>query len=298
MDAYRRAARADALQKAINDKLVADVVDQPTSQRHVAEIFLKVSQSGAGQGTGDEVKVRHILFAPNDDAQGAQAVPDGDPAWKKAEDEANAEYQKLLKDPSTFAADATAMSDDEGTKAAGGDLPYYTRVNLDKAFGDAVFADGLQKDQLLPPVKSAFGWHVIQFLDRRKQPLDRMKDFKAQIQGGADFAAIATANSEDPTTKANGGDLGWIAKYQLNSIRELAIFKAQVGGLTDVIEDTDGIYLFKVLGEETRAVDATQAATIRSSAFSNWYNAQKLAARITRDFSTGNGTDSNLPVVQ
>jgi parvulin-like peptidyl-prolyl isomerase len=293
MDAYRKAARSDALRKAIDAKLVSDSVDQPTFQRKVSEIFLAAGSTTAG--VGDEVKVRHILFSPNDDASNAQSVPDTDPAWKKAEDDANAEYQKLLKDPSTFAADATSMSDDTGTAPSGGDLPYYTAAELDKAFADAIFAPGLVKDQLLPPVKSAFGWHVIQFVDRRKQPMDRMKDIEAQASApGADFAAIATANSEDPS-KAKGGDLGWIAKYQLDSIKEIALFKAPLYGLTPIIQDTDGIYLFQITAEETRKADGDQANAIRNNAFTNWYTAQKSQARITRDYSSG---DATTPVGQ
>jgi parvulin-like peptidyl-prolyl isomerase len=148
---------------------------------------------------------------------------------------------------------------------------------------------------LLPPVKSAFGWHVIQFLDRRKQPMDRMKDIEAQAAApGADFAAIAKANSEDPS-KDKGGDIGWIAKYQLTSIKEIAIFKAPLYGLTSVLQDTDGIYLFQITAEETRKADGEQADLIRNNAFTNWYTAQKSESRITRDFST---SDSTTPVAQ
>ncbi|MEO6351075.1 MAG: peptidylprolyl isomerase, partial [Candidatus Limnocylindrales bacterium] len=293
-DAYRRAARADALRKAVDAKLVADAVDQPSNQRQVSEIFLAVS-AATSSGSGDEVKSRHILFSPNDDPNAAASVPAEDPAWKKAEDEANAEYQKLTKDPSTFVADATAMSDDKGTAVEGGQLPYYTRVDLDKSFGDAIFADGLTKDQILPPVKSAFGWHIIQFQDRRKQPVDRMKDIQALAsQPGADFAALAKEYSEHPS-KDKGGDFGWVARYQLDSIKELAIFKATVGGLTDVIQDTDGIYLFKIVTENSRRAEGEQAEIIKANAFSNWYTAQKNAARITREYQT---TNSNTPTIQ
>jgi len=41
--------------------VIAQVVDSPTEQRRVSEIYV-----GAPQGSGDEVKVSHILFSPND----------------------------------------------------------------------------------------------------------------------------------------------------------------------------------------------------------------------------------------
>jgi parvulin-like peptidyl-prolyl isomerase len=216
-----------------------------------------------------------------------------DPAWKKAEDEANAAYAALQKDPTQFEAMAKANSDDSGTKAGGGLLPFYTKANLDPAFGTAIFADGLKKDQILPPVKSSFGWHVIQFLVRRKPPIDRMADIIAQASApGSDFAAIAKANSE-ASTKDAGGDAGWVAKNQMDSATEIAIFKAQVGGLTEPITTQDGIHLYKILAEETRLPDASQIATIKASAFTNWYTSEKNFAHIERKYTSAS---DQLPV--
>jgi parvulin-like peptidyl-prolyl isomerase len=297
VDSYRKVAKADALQQTLNDKLIAESVDTATPQRHVAEIFLAVdSSAGQGTGTGDEVQVRHILFSPNHDPNSAQSLAATDPAWKTAEDEANAAYATLQKDPSQFQAIAIASSDDTGTKADGGLLPYYTKTALDPAFAAAIFTDGLVKDQILAPVKSSFGYHVIQFIGRRKQPSDRMADIVAQASApGADFGAIAKANSEDTLTKDNGGDAGWIAKNQLDSVREIAIFKAQVGGLTDPITTATGIYLYKILAEETRKPDADQVATLRANAFTNWYTSEKGFAHIERLYDTSSTT---IPPVQ
>jgi parvulin-like peptidyl-prolyl isomerase len=295
LDNYKKVAKADALKQAITDKLVSDSIDKPTVQRHVAEIFLSQDTTQGSTGTGDEVEVRHILFSPNHDPNNASTVPATDPAWKTAETEADAAYAAVIKDPSEFAALAQAQSDDTGTKDNGGLLPYETQAALDPAFGAAIFAPGLKPDQILQPVKSAFGWHVIQFIDRRKQPADRMTDIISQASApGADFGAIAKANSEAPDA-ANGGDAGWIARNQLDTVREIAIFKAPVGGLTTPITTTTGIYLYKILAEDTRLPDASQIATIKSSAFTNWYTAQKGAANIQRFYDT---SSSSLPAVQ
>jgi len=294
MDAYRKAARADATAQALDDKIVADVVDQATPQRHLAEIVLNLSAT-AQQGTGDEVQVRHILYSPNDDPQAAQTLPSTDAAWKKAEEEANAAYALLQKDPSQFESIARTTSDDTGTKADGGLLPYYTKANLDPAFGTAIFQEGLVKDQVLPPVKSAFGWHVIQYLDRRKQPSERMKEIEAQASApGADFAALAKQYSEAPT-KDNGGDAGWIAKHQLDSVREIAIFKPAVGGLTETVTTASGIYLYKILAEETRKPDEAQIKELRANGFRNFFTAEKNAAHIERLYAN---SGASVPAVQ
>lgn len=294
LDSYRRVARADALRKALSDKIIGDVVDQATPQRHVAEIFL-AQDASQGAGVGDQVQVRHILYAPNHDPNAAQSLPATDPAWKKAEDEANAAYAELQKDPSKFEAMAKANSDDAGTKADGGLLPYYTKGQLDPAFASAIFANGLQKGQILAPVKSSFGWHVIEFLDRRKPASERMKDIVAQASApGADFAALAKQYSES-ASRDKGGDVGWIARNQLDSVREIAIFKAQVGGLSEPITTATGIYLYKILEEQTRKPDPDQIATIKADGFNNWYTAQRNFAHIERLYDTSSTT---IPPVQ
>ena len=293
MDAYRAAVRADVLAEALQNKVVGDVLNVPTAHRRVSEVFLPAASGEAS--AGDEVKVRHILLSPNHDPQGAQTLPASDPAWSEAENEADLIYHEVLKDPSSFQKLARERSDDSGTKEGGGDLPYYSRLNLDRAFGDAIFVDGLTADQILPPVRSAFGWHVIQYVGRRQQPVDRMRAIQDQAAvPGSDFAAIAKANS-DGTESSQGGDIGWVSRLQFDSAREAAIFKAAVGGLTDVIQTTSGLYLYKIAEAVMRLPDAAQMDTIQRGGFNNWYSAERFFAKITREFSTGSST---LPTVQ
>ena len=65
-----------------------------------------------------------------------------------------------------------------------------------------------------------------------------------------------------------------------------AIFAATVGETSAVVTvENDGLYLFKVLDEESRAPDGRQLQQLRSTAFSNWYTPKKSAAAITRDES-------------
>jgi len=294
IDAYRALVRSDLLATALQDKVVGDVLNAPSAQRHVQGIFMKASATPSG--AGDEVKVRHILISPNHDPQGAQSLVATDPAWKVAENEADLIYQQIIKDPSQFAAIAKAKSDDTGTGADGGVLPYYTKINLDPAFGTAIFAPGLKPDEILLPVRSSFGWHIIQFMDRRLQAQDRIRGIQLQAAAaGADFAALAKGYSEDDSA-SSGGDVGWVAKLQYDSVREAAIFKAAVGGMTDVVQTKDGFYLYKIVEEQTRLPDADQAATIKSNGFTNWYSAQRSFAAIVREYDkTGTST---LPTVK
>ena len=81
-----------------------------------------------------------------------------------------------------------------------------------------------------------------------------------------------------------GGELGWVAKFQLDQQSEAAIFATPVGEITDPVSvDGDGVHLYKVLAEENREPDGEQRDSIEASAFSNWYAAKKEGFEITRD---------------
>jgi parvulin-like peptidyl-prolyl isomerase len=228
------------------------------------------------------VKSSHILYSPKDDPSGAQDLAADDPAWKQAEDEANAAYKRLQEDTTQFAEIATADSDDQGSGAAGGDLPWFQQGDVDPAFGAALFQAGLTPGQILPPVRSQFGWHIIRYEDRRGDAATRAQQAHEEaIAPNADFAALARKLSDGPEA-ADGGALGWIARYQVDPDREEAIFATPVAGVSDVLQTASGYYIFKVLREETRKPEGEQLATLTDSAFTNWYTAKKAAATIER----------------
>jgi parvulin-like peptidyl-prolyl isomerase len=281
---YREAVLADVIHDKLEDKFVAQVT-QPGPQRHVEEIYIK--QADASLGT-DAIKTRHILYSPNDDPSAASTLDAADPAWSAAEQLAQATYLKLKANPDLFDSIARAESDESsarGLTGSGGKLPYFGKdSSVDEAFKTAILAPGLKAGDLLQPVKTSFGWHVIQVM-YRPPDLDHLNALKALADGGDDFATLARDNSEGQEAGA-GGDVGWIAKGQLNAQLIDAIYAAPVGETSAVVTvENDGLYLFKVLGEETRAPEGRQLLQLRSTAFSNWYSPKKSAATITRDES-------------
>ena len=284
LDQYRKAVTADLIRKALQDKVLADATTKASEQRHVLEITLEqaVDQNTGAPILADQVDSNHILYAPGTDIS-ASPPPATDPAWEVAHQRALATYYALLKDPSQFAAIAKRDSADTGSGANGGNLGYASQTDFVKPFADAIFKPGLTKNEILPPVLSQFGWHVIQFVDRRSPALTRMQGFTLDLaKPNADFGALAKANSS-ASDASTGGDMGWIAPYQLDPVLQAEIDKSAVGKVSEVVSSGTTLYLFKVTDVQTRLPDATQITALKASAYTNWYAGEKAKATIVTD---------------
>lgn len=121
----------------------------------------------------EERNVRHILIelASNADAAAVEA------AKKQAEEIAVA----LRKNPSSFPALAKEKSQDPGSSEKGGDLGYFTHGVMEPQFEKAAFA--LELNEISDPVRTDFGFHILQVTAIQKQPLGNMHDEAAgQLQ--------------------------------------------------------------------------------------------------------------------
>jgi peptidyl-prolyl cis-trans isomerase SurA len=68
--------------------------------------------------------------------------------------------------------------------------------------------------------------------DQQKQAKARIDSIYQALQGGADFAELATKFSQDPGSARNGGVLGWVGKNQLVKEFEDAAFALQPGEMS------------------------------------------------------------------
>ncbi|MBS0519315.1 MAG: peptidylprolyl isomerase [Proteobacteria bacterium] len=108
----------------------------------------------------EEVHARHILVATEPEAKAIIAD------LKKG-----AAFDKLAKEKST----------DKASGAEGGDLGWFKKTDMVKEFADAAFA--LKKGELTEtPVKTQFGYHVIQLDDRRQAPPPSFEEMSDQIR--------------------------------------------------------------------------------------------------------------------
>ncbi len=117
----------------------------------------------------EQVKARHILIPPEDDTEEAH---------ERAR-EALLEVLVRIQAGESFADMAREYSQD-ATAAQGGDLGWFGRGEMVAEFEDAAFA--IEPGQLSEPVRSPFGWHLIQVEDRRESGVVPLEEVASTIR--------------------------------------------------------------------------------------------------------------------
>lgn len=106
----------------------------------------------------EERRASHILVAISESADAAAA----EKARKAAED-----LVQQIKSGADFAQLARENSDDSGSAEVGGDLGFFRRGVMEKAFDDAVFS--MKPGEVKGPVRTAFGFHIIRLEEVRAE---------------------------------------------------------------------------------------------------------------------------------
>lgn len=132
-----------------------------------ADLMALYNQNQANFRSPEHVNVRHILL-----------MTQGKPAADEAKIKAKADdLVKQLRAGADFAEMAKKNSEDPGSAAKGGEYDNVVRGQMDPAFEKAAFT---QKPMVIgDPVKSVYGYHIIQVLaheDARVKPFAEVKD--------------------------------------------------------------------------------------------------------------------------
>ncbi len=292
---YRSAARAEALKAAVQKSVESQYVSGPMVSRHVEEIFVSAGYSQLGDGP--EAKIKMMIFAPNHDTSSASSVAQSDPAWTEAKSRADADYAILEKDITQFTKLAldTTTNDDQYVASQGGDLPWLPQTVFTgdpsssqglgmQAVPSAIFTPGLAPGLLQPILEPSLGYVLVDFQGVRPGPAQRIADAQLGINTGSSFEDEA-AKYSDSADADNGGDMGWVTPYQLSSDLQQAIFQAPVGGISRMVTNSNGYYLFKVLAEQTMTPDAAQQLKLKQNVFSRWLGDLEAATNTWTDSS-------------
>ena len=125
----------------------------------------------------EQTRARHILLRVEQDATDEEVAA--------VEERARALIERL-RGGEEFAVVAQETSEDPGSKANGGDLGFFRRGQMVKAFDEAAFS--LEPGTLSEPVRSEYGFHVIRVEERKAAE-------HALVRGGARRPGLRAARS-------------------------------------------------------------------------------------------------------
>lgn len=136
----------------------------------------------------EERQASHILIAtPSDADEKTRAA---------AKDKAQQLVEQAKAKPDQFADLAKKHSQDPGSAEKGGDLGFFRRGAMVKAFEDAAF--GLKVGEITGPIESPFGYHIIRLTAVKPGEKKRFDEVKNQIEAelkkqkaGRKFAEVA-----------------------------------------------------------------------------------------------------------
>ncbi len=171
---------------------------------------------------------------------------------------------------------ARQFSDDPSGRV-GGDLDTFGRGVMVAEFEDGAFK--LKPMEISPPVRTRFGYHVIQVLEHyaatdsseeriharhvmvqakpaqadEERARKKALTVRDSLVRGADFAAMAKAYSADAATKDSGGFLGEIPVPSLPANLREPLSGLQIGEVSVPFKREAGYHIFKVLGRTPEA---------------------------------------------
>jgi peptidyl-prolyl cis-trans isomerase SurA len=231
---FRELIRKQMLVQKVQQQRQAQLT---VSRREVEEFFAQYKDSIPKVPT--EYELSHIYIEPKPDSTVLKMLA--------------AKVQKIidsLKAGGDFAQFAQRYSTD-GSASQGGDLGFARRGSFVKEFEEVAFT--LSVNEISKPVKTQFGYHIIQLVERRGDavrtrhilfPIEmstsnddsaiaQLKRIRTSALNGESFGFLARKYSEDNDTKDIGGDLGRISADQLDPAYEDFVKGAKAGEISE-----------------------------------------------------------------
>jgi len=265
-DAWRADLRDQILVSRLREREVDDKIQVNDSE---IDLFLEELKANPERS---EYNVSHILVRVPE-----QSSPE-------RIEEARARAQKALaeaREGGDFARVAAAYSDAPDA-LEGGNLGWRAHERLPEIFAAALAK--MKPGEVTEPLRSPAGFHLIKLNDRRdpggstapvtqtrarhilvrtsevvseNEARRRLNDMRERIVNGtADFAELAKANSDDTGSAARGGELDWIYPGDTVPDFERALQELKPGEISQPVKTPFGYHLIQVL--ERRSSDVSQ----------------------------------------
>ena len=203
--------------KDVNERLLQETYSRLQEDVHASHILVKVSETALPKDTLDAynkiMKIRSRVL--------------------KGED-----FNKVAAE--------RGISDDPSAKDNGGDLGYFTALQMVYPFESAAYSTKVGDVSM--PVRTRFGYHIIKVHDRRKAQGEvlvghimvktppnmtkedsinaraKINEIYNKLKAGAKFEELATQFSDDKTSAKKGGELMWFGTNKMPMEFEKASF--------------------------------------------------------------------------
>ena len=231
------------------------------SDQEIENFLFNVNKQG---GAEQSYHLKHILIAV---PQGAS--PD---VIQEAQEKA-AEAVKKIRTGSAFSDVAVAMSNGQNA-LEGGDLGWSKAGEIPTVLVDVV--QEMQAGDISDPIHDASGFHIVTIVDikgaqshivtqtharhilikptivnNNKRVKKRLNQIRSRIINGEDFATMAHAHSDDPSSATKGGDLGWFKEGTMVLPFETAMNQLQIGEISPIVQTSFGYHIIEVLGRRS-----------------------------------------------
>ena len=226
-----------------------------------------------------EVKASHILIRVAKEAAPSDTLT----AYNKA-----LEIREKAVGGEDFSALAKTYSEDPSAKTNGGDLGYFTSMQMVYPFEDAAYKTNI--GDISMPVRTRFGYHIIKVLGKRPSrgkvevshimiratersskedataARDKIFEIHEQLVGGAEWNYLCEQFSEDLNTKSKGGKLSPFGTGAMPKEFEEASFAlAEVGEISDPFTTAYGWHIVKLESQKGLAPYEEMEPTIKSA---------------------------------
>jgi peptidyl-prolyl cis-trans isomerase SurA len=203
--------------KDVNEKLLQETYSRLQEDVHASHILVKVAETALPKDTLEAynkvMKIRARVL--------------------KGED-----FNKV--------ASEKGISDDPSAKDNGGDLGYFTAMQMVYSFETAAYTTKVGEVSM--PIRTRFGYHIIKVHDKRKaqgevlvahimvktppnmskddstNAVTKINEIYTKLKAGAKFEELATQFSDDKTSAKKGGELMWFGTSKMPIEFEKASF--------------------------------------------------------------------------
>ncbi|MDQ2177727.1 peptidylprolyl isomerase [Marinifilum sp. D714] len=207
------------------------------------------------------VKPRHILVK----IEGRATPKDTLEAYQEA-----IRIYTLLNQGKKFSKLANQFSDDLSARKNNGEIGYITAFDMDYTFETAAY--NTAKGEYSKPVRSPYGYHIVQTIDKIKNPgkvriRHLMIEFKKKnekgkiktkadsiyqlLQSGADISALIQKYSDDASSVKNNGILPWFGLFETHPLIEKTAFELKKkGDFSQPIRTDFGYHIIQLLDKK------------------------------------------------